>query len=94
MKKNECYTQYDLKSIDAWGNETDGYEWNASYTIEEAIFISDRATLEDIKALIIRAIFHEKEKADAYTVLEYDGDIYELQDKETGQPLYALVPAC
>ena len=94
MSQNESYTQYDLKSIDAWENETDGYEWNDVYTVEEAIFISDRATLEDVKAVIIRTLFHEEEKAAAYTVLVYNGDIYELQNRETGRPMYALVPAC
>ena len=94
MKENEFYTQYDLESIDAWGNETDGYEWNDIYAIEKDIFISDRATLEDVKALILRILHQDAEKADAYTNLIYDDDIYELQEKETGRPMYALVPAC
>ena len=79
---------YEIRKIDAWGNSEEGWTWNNS------IHISDLETRsEDHKRAFVSKL--RKLGVDVNLerlAVEYDGDVYELCNKETGEPLYAAVP--
>ena len=79
-----------ILSIDAWGNEEDGYEWNAWYkvgTISKEEF--ERIEKEDV---FIQWFINEgyvKNFPDKLKIWD-DGYNIQIQDKETNEPLFAI----
>ena len=83
-----------ILSIDAWGNEQDGYEWNAWYrvsTISKVEF--ERIEKEEgfIQWFINKG--YVKNFPDKLEICDDGYDIV-IQDKETGEPLFAIEYGC
>lgn len=81
---------YDVRQIDAWGNKIDGYEWNTSYflgTLETSAANEKRAFTRYLKNK--HGIVFKKNR----TRIEYDGSVYEIVDRKTGEPLFAMIPS-
>lgn len=81
-------TTYKVLSIDAWGNEQDGYDWNAWYnagTIE-------LNSLDDDKAILQAMIDQGFLTPESLELGEIDDDQYNLviQEKATGRPIFAI----
>ena len=78
---------YEVRSIDAWGNAEDGYEWNASYKIGEGKMreVSRRTVADALRRCEV------KFKKGTVTWTTEDDCLFELQDKKTGKPLYAVI---
>lgn len=78
---------YEVREIDAW-NTGDGWTWNTSYPV------GDIETAGDVKRAMM-AFLRKKYgiicKKGACRI-EYTGDIYELQNRKTGEPFYAAIP--
>ena len=81
---------YEVSQLDAWGNKTDGYEWNTSYylgTLETSAANEKRAFTRYLKNK--HGIVFKKNR----TRIEYDGSsIYEIVDRKTKEPLFIAIP--
>ena len=81
-------TKYEIRQIDAWGNRKEGYWWNDSFHIAEYETSANdhkRAFLYKLHTLGI--VCNQGECR-----IDYDGSIYELQQRKTGKPLFAAIP--
>ena len=80
-----------ILSIDAWGNQEDGYEWNAWYTVGNI----DKDTFEslDTDQKIADYLFENdyitSNNLDDMTIEDDQYNIV-IKDKETDRPLFAI----
>ena len=74
-------------SIDAWGNQEDGYVWNAWYEIGRIPVDTPNDQL--LVAAHAASIFNKPELPAGYALVG-DGFNMVVEDSETGQPLYAF----
>lgn len=80
---------YDVRQVDAWGNKTDGYEWNTSYylgTLETSAANEKRAFARYLKNK--HGIVFKMNR----TRIEFDGDCYTIIDRKTKEPLFIAIP--
>ena len=77
---------YEIREIDALAYD-DGWTWNTSYHLGEFTTAGDvpRAFRRALKCLGIT--FYR-----GRTITEYDGDVYEICDRATHEPLFAAIP--
>lgn len=75
-------------SIDAWGNQDEGYEWNNWHKVGEIDFIPAHEGTEAITALIDLGLLNRK--ALAGCEVEDDGLSLVIVDASTREPLYAI----
>lgn len=87
MKDGKKKFSYDVREIDAWTDPAGGWTWNSSYYIGtmETAGEPRRALAAFLKK---RGIVFKRNR----TRIEYDGDIYEIQDRKTKEPLFAAIP--
>jgi hypothetical protein len=79
---------FPVLSIDAWGNQDDGYEWNWWFHVGTIDLDLDAETREVIQTMIDAGYLTEK-GLDVFDV-EDDGYNIVLVDKETREPLFAI----
>ena len=79
-----------ILSIDAWGNQDDGYEWNQWYYIGDTQSCDTKE--QCIDALIDAGYVARESRGVALQTLELEDDHYNavLCDRVTGRPLYAF----
>lgn len=93
--RNVIRDTYEVREIDAWAEyddpddpeETPSWVWNTSYRLGEF------TTAGDVPRAFRRAL--AKMGVQFYrgrTVTEYDGDVYEICDRATHEPLFAAIP--
>ena len=78
--------KYELRKIDAWRNDEEGWWWNDSYEI-------DRCEAEDVVEACIK-LFETNNitfRVDVYHDY-YAEDSIEIRNAETGEPLLAIMP--
>ena len=77
-------------SIDAWGNEEDGWEWNAWYTVGEI----DKETFESLEtdSDFIQWFIDNDYILNLPNCVYINDDQYNVVicDKETNEPLFAI----
>lgn len=80
--------KYEIRQIDAWSEGENGWTWNESIHVGEY-----RTAAKDEKRAFLNALHRLgvvcKRGA---CVVDYDGDIYELQNRKTHEPLFAAIP--
>lgn len=86
---------YEIREIDAWAEYDDpddpeempAWIWNTSYSLGEFTTAGDvaRAFRRALAKMGVR--FYR-----GRTVTEYDGDVYEICDRATHEPLFAAIP--
>lgn len=79
--------KYEIRQIDAWSSG-EGWTWNESYKIGEF-----KTSAEDHKRAFLNAlrkigIVCKRGKCK----VEFDGDIYEVQERKSGLPMFAAIP--
>lgn len=77
---------YEIRQVDAWH---DGESW----TYNESLYIGSFTTAGDVPRAFRRAL--AKLGITFYrgrTATEYDGDVYEIVDRATREPLFAAIP--
>lgn len=84
---NPVVTTYEVREIDAWLYD-DCWTWNTSFIV---------GTFSTAAQDTARALYRYLKKqgvtfSRGTTRTEFDGDVYEIVDRKTGQPLYAAVP--
>lgn len=78
-----------ILSIDAWGNQDDGYDWNNWYKVGSvAVEICDKPHAEILQYLFEEGLITLRGMKEC----EIEDDQYNLviQDKNTGEPLFAI----
>jgi hypothetical protein len=87
--KTETNVQtFPVLSIDAWGNQEDGYDWN-SWNKVGTVDVNHRGeNVDTIRAMIDAGYL----KAAALESADVEDDDYNLVivDKKTGEPLFAI----
>lgn len=86
---NETNIQtFSVLSIDAWGNETDGYEWNQWFNVGSIDLDLDGENRDIIRAMVdagyLTALALESAE------VEDDGYNIVIVDKETPAPVFAI----
>jgi hypothetical protein len=79
----------EIRGLDVWGNEDDGYEVNDVYGVQGSITVDDAATEQDIvAALIAEDVIYPGE----YEIEDFYGDSFHgnLTDADTGRPILEL----
>ena len=84
MKRN-----YEILSLDAWGNDIEGFEVNQSYSTGIIVRIADTDKESDILAKVKNAYFAENVSVDSLEVTENSFEI-SIASKKSGQPLLQL----
>jgi hypothetical protein len=87
------YTTFKILSIDAWREPEGGWTWNNAHTLEEGVmFSNDQLTPRRILAALRKWGYLTSESKGRCRVDDGGtcGDLYEIQDKNTGKPLLAL----
>ena len=86
---NETNIQtFPVLSIDAWGNETDGYEWNQWFHVGSIDLDLDAENRDIIRAMV-NAGYLTQQGLDVCDV-EDDGFNIVILDKETREPVFAI----
>ena len=80
--------KYEIRQIDALPDGESGWVWNNSYNI------STLTTSGDPRRAFTRHLArkHNVKYHRGAVRIEYDGDIYEIQNRKTGEPLFAAIP--
>lgn len=91
------HKRYEVREIDAWAEyddpddpeETPAWVWNTSYRLGSFCTYS-----QDIPRALRRYLktHHGVTFYKGRTVTEYDGDMYEIVDRKTGEPLFCAIP--
>lgn len=85
MKPNA--TAYEIRQIDAYIYD-DEWTYNATYRLWDFTTASADVPRAFRRALANLGITFFKGR----TRTEYDGDVYEIVDRKTGEPLFAAIP--
>lgn len=81
--------KFEVREIDAW-MDVDGWCWNTSWRLgdfETRAKNEKRAFCDYLRKT--RGIVFKKNR----TRILFDGDVYEIVDRKTGEPLFAAIPA-
>ena len=81
-------TKFEIRQIDAWGNKNDGFEWNESFHITDFETSAKDEKRAFRNSLAKAGIYFKPHKTEIYD----DGEILELQDRYTKEPLFAAIP--
>jgi hypothetical protein len=79
---------FPVLSIDAWGNETDGYEWNQWFNVGSIDLDLDAANHDIIRAMVDAGYLTSATLESA--AVEDDGFNIVILDKETREPVFAI----
>ena len=79
---------FPVLSIDAWGNETDGYEWNQWFNVGSIDLDLDAANHDIIRAMVNAGYLTALALESA--VVEDDGFNIVILDMETREPVFAI----
>ena len=86
---NETNVQtFPVLSIDAWGNKTDGYEWNQWFNVGSIDLDLDAANHDIIRAMVNAGYLTALALESA--AVEDDGFNIVILDKETRDPVFAI----
>lgn len=80
--------KYEIRQVDALNVYGEGWHWNTSYKIGEFTTHSTDHKRAFLHALHKNKIVLKRGK----TVVIDDGEIFEVQDRRTQQPLFAAIP--
>ena len=82
---------YDLLSIDAWRDSEGGWSWNDGHYLIRNVEIANptpRRITKELRKLEILSDWHKGK----IRVEQYGEDSWEIQEKGTFRPIYALQP--
>ena len=85
------HLEYEIRQVDALQEEEGYWVWNTSYHIAT---VSIPANVKDLES----ALLYRMRKAGIVSrpgrtrLVSIDGNLYELQDRKTGEPLIAFIP--
>lgn len=84
---NPAATTYEVREIDAWMYD-DSWTWNNSFVVGTFTTAAQDTARTFRHYLKTQGVTFRR----GTTRTEFDGDVYEIVDRKTGEPLYAAVP--
>lgn len=81
--------KFEIRQLDAWGNNEEGYEINTSYLMGT---METRANNEKQAFARYLANKHGITFKRSRTRIEFDGDCYTIIDRKTKEPLFIAIP--
>lgn len=83
--------KYEIRQLDAWGNNEEGYEINTSYLMG---ILETHCKAENDKQAFTRYLAnkHGITFKRNRTRIEFDGDCYTIIDRKTKEPLFIAIP--
>lgn len=84
------YYEFELSSIDAWRYD-EGWNWNDSFIIEQGIVFHESALTPRKILKYLRKMKILSEESKGKVRVERIGNIFEIQNKNTDEPLFALM---
>ena len=78
---------FEIRQIDAW-NDGDGWTYNASFHIGVFTIKANDEKRAFLNALHRHGVVCKR----GFCRVDFDGEIYELVNRKTGEPLYAAIP--
>jgi hypothetical protein len=93
-KKAGSYTStWKVTSIEAWREPEGGWTWNSSYKAGTVEIPADASNVEILKAMRDAGYLSEKSKGKVRVEhMPYADTMIEIQEKSTGEPLFAIEP--
>lgn len=81
--------KFEIRQLDAWGNNEDVYEVNTSYLMGkmETSAKNEKAAFTNYLKNKHGIIFKKNR-----TRIEFDGDCYTITDRKTNEPLFVAIP--
>lgn len=87
MKEGKKKYAFDVREIDAWSDPEGGWTWNSSY------HIGTMETAGDARRALTNYLGkHGISFKLNRTLIQDDGDVIEIVDRKTKEPLYAAIP--
>lgn len=82
---------FEIRQLDAWGNDEEGFEINTSYHMGEmkTKAQNERRAFTGWMKRHLGISFKPNR-----TLIEYDGDCYTIIDRKTKEPLFIAIPMC
>lgn len=88
-KQEQKKCRFEIRQVESWKDEEGGWVWNDSYALGEFSVLDyaneKRAFLTTLHKLGVKLT------QGAYVVVCENG-IYEVQNRKTGEPLFAAIP--
>lgn len=81
--------KYEIRQLDAWGNNEEGYEINTSYLMGTMVTRANNEKQAFTRYLANRHGITFKRNR---TRIEFDGDCYTIIDRKTKEPLFIAIP--
>ena len=81
--------KFEIRQLDAWGNNEEGYEINTSYLMGT---METRANNKKQAFIRYLANKHGITFKRNRTRIEFDGDCYTIIDRKTKEPLFIAIP--
>lgn len=78
---------FEIRQIDAW-NSPDGWIYNTTYSLGSFTTAAQNERRAFYRALARMGIRFYRGRVRT----EYDGDVYEIIDRKTGEPLFCAIP--
>ena len=91
MNSNNVYYKAELRSIDAWHDIDGGWTWNASYMLEDGIFLHDSQLTTRRILHHLRNMGYLSAASKGKVTVCHEWPLLEIQDRKTGEPLLALM---
>lgn len=88
MKNTKGYS-FEIRQLDAWGKNEEGYEINTSYLMGEMVTKAQNERKAFTSWLKNHCGISFKPNR---TLIEYDGDCYTIIDRKTKEPLFIAIP--
>lgn len=79
---------FEIRQIDAWADGEGGWTWNESWHIADFSTQAKNEKRACIHALNKHGISFKRGRF----IIDYDGSIYEVQDRKTHEPIFAFIP--
>lgn len=89
MNTNTKKISFEIRQLDAWGNNEEGYEINTSYLMGEMVTKAQNERKAFTSWLKNHCGISFKPNR---TLIEFDGDCYTIIDRKTKEPLFIAIP--
>lgn len=91
MDNNNVFYRAELLSIDAWGDGEGGWDWNASYKLEDELFFHTSQLTTRRILYHLRGMGYLTAASKGKVTVIHEWPLIEIQNRKTGEPLLAFL---
>lgn len=88
INKPSSRAAYEIREVDAWNDPESGWTYNTTYRLGSFTTAAQDERRAFYRALARMGIRFYRGRVRA----EYDGDVYEIIDRKTAEPLFVAIP--